>query len=59
MWCVWMDHCDEAYGEGCAARSAERSWVREARENAEMAAMGEQAVSPQRTLINFRYAENF
>ena len=31
MWAVWNDHCQEAYAELCHARSAERSWVREAR----------------------------
>ena len=45
LWCVCKDHCDEAYGEGCAARSAERSWVREWRECREMAAMDENAAA--------------
>ena len=46
MWAVWNDHCQEAYAERCFARSAERSWVREAREIAEAAARDEIAAAP-------------
>ena len=40
-----MDRCQEAYCDRCFARSAERSWVREAREIAEAAARDEIAAA--------------
>ena len=44
LWCVWADHCDQAYGDRLWHKTKERSWIREARWAREAAARDQIAV---------------
>ena len=44
MFCVWQDHCEEAYADRMWHKTKERSWIREARWAREAAARDQIAV---------------